>query len=63
MLAALSLDIPPTMLGQPLAAAFGARAMPWRDVVAQVGRHGYRQEVRVRRVAGAGYLMQGSVGR
>jgi arylsulfatase A-like enzyme len=63
VLAALGLDIPRTMLGQPLAAAFGAPAMPWGEVVAQAGRHGYRQEVRARRVAGATYLMQGSVGR
>jgi arylsulfatase A-like enzyme len=63
VLAALGLDIPPTMVGQPLAAAFGAPAMPWREVVAQAGRHGYHQKVRARRVAGATYLMQGSVGR
>jgi arylsulfatase A-like enzyme len=63
VLAALGLDIPPTMLGQPLAAAFGAPAMPWREVVAQAGRNDYRQEVRARRTAGASYLMQGSVGR
>jgi arylsulfatase A-like enzyme len=61
VLAALGLDIPPTMLGQPLAAAFGAAAMPWREVVARAGRHGYRQEVRARRVAGATYLMQGAI--
>ncbi len=61
VLAALGLDVPPTMVGQPLAAAFGAPAMPWREIVAQAGRHGYRQEVRVRRVAGATYLTQGAV--
>jgi phosphonoacetate hydrolase len=59
VLAALGLDIPPTMVGQPLAAAFGAPAMPWREVVAEAGRHGYRQKVYARRVAGATYLMQG----
>ena len=61
VLAALGLDLPPTMVGQPLAAAFGAPAMPWREVVAQTGRHGYRQEVRARRVAGATYLTQGTL--
>jgi hypothetical protein len=49
------------MVGQPLAAAFGAPAMPWREVVAQTDRHGYRQEVRARRVAGATYLDHGTV--
>jgi phosphonoacetate hydrolase len=62
LLAALGLAIPPTMLGQPLAAAFGAPAMPGREVVAQAGRHGYRQQVRAWRVAGAIYLIQGDVG-
>jgi arylsulfatase A-like enzyme len=63
VLAALGLDIPPTMVGQRLAAAFGAPAMLWREVVAQAGGQGYHQEVRARRVAGATYLMQGSAGR
>jgi arylsulfatase A-like enzyme len=61
VLTALGLDIPPTVVGQPLAAAFGAPAVPWREVVAQTGRHGYRQEVRARRIAGATYLIQGTV--
>jgi arylsulfatase A-like enzyme len=61
VLAALGLKTPPTMVGQPLAAAFGAPALPWREVVAQAGRPGYRQEVRARRVAGATYLDHGSV--
>jgi arylsulfatase A-like enzyme len=61
VLAVLGLDLPPTMVGQPLAAAFGASPMPWREVVAAAGRHGYCQEVHVRRTAGATYLMQGSV--
>jgi phosphonoacetate hydrolase len=61
VLAVLGLEPPATMMGQPLAAAFGAPATPWREVVAQAGRHGYRQEVRARRVAGATYLMQGTV--
>ena len=61
VLAALGLEVPPTMLGQPLAAAFGAPPLPWREVVAQAGGHGYRQEVRARRVAGATYLMQGEI--
>jgi arylsulfatase A-like enzyme len=62
VLAALGLDIPPTMVGQPLAVAFGAPPMPWREVVGQAGRHGYQQEVRARRVAGATYLIEGMVG-
>jgi phosphonoacetate hydrolase len=62
VLAALGLEIAPTMVGQPLAAAFGA-SPPWRDVVAQAGRGCYRQEVRARRTGGATYLMQGVVGR
>jgi phosphonoacetate hydrolase len=61
VLAVLGLEPPATMMDQPLAAAFGAPATPWREVVAQAGRHGYRQEVRARRVAGATYLMQGTV--
>jgi hypothetical protein len=36
--------------------------MPWREVVGQAGRHGYQQEVRARRVAGATYLIEGMVG-
>jgi phosphonoacetate hydrolase len=61
VLAALGLERPATMLGRPLAAAFSAPAEPWREVVAQAGRYGYRQEIRARRVAGATYLMQGTV--
>jgi phosphonoacetate hydrolase len=63
VLALLGLEIPPTMVGQPLAAAFGAPPLPWREVVAQASRGSYRQEVRARRVAGAAYLMEGRVGR
>ena len=59
ILAALGLRVPPTMLGQPLA-AFGAPAPPWREIVAQSGRNGYRQEVVVRHAADASYLMRGS---
>ncbi len=63
VLALLGLEIPPTMVGQPLAEAFGAPPMPWRDVVAQAGRGDYCQEVRARRTGGATYLMQGTVDR
>jgi phosphonoacetate hydrolase len=63
VLAALGLGVPPTMLGQPLGGAFGMPAMPWREIVAETGRRGYRQEVRARRVAGATYLMEGAVDR
>ena len=63
VLAALGLAIPPTMLGQPLGAAFGMPAAPWREVVAETGRGSYRQEVRARRVAGATYLMEGAIDR
>jgi phosphonoacetate hydrolase len=61
VLGLLGLDIPPTMLGRPLAEAFGAPAMPWREVVAQTGRHSYRQEVCARRIGGATYLTQGTL--
>jgi hypothetical protein len=38
VLAAHGLAIPPTMVGRPLAAAFGADAAPMREVVAEAGR-------------------------
>jgi phosphonoacetate hydrolase len=63
VLAALGLALPPTMLGQPLGAAFGLPATPWREVVAETGRGDYRQTVRARRLAGATYLMEGAIGR
>jgi hypothetical protein len=47
------------MTGHPLSAALGAPVMPWREILAQAGRHGYRQEVELCRVAGATYLMRG----
>ncbi|MGH6915042.1 MAG: hypothetical protein ACREH3_15225, partial [Geminicoccales bacterium] len=62
LLALLGLAIPPTMVGQPLGAAFGAEPMVWREVVAETGRGAYRQAVHARRVAGATYLMRGSAG-
>jgi phosphonoacetate hydrolase len=61
VLAALGLAIPPTMVGKPLGAAFGMPAAPWREIVAEAGRGGYRQQVHARRVAGATYLIQGLV--
>jgi arylsulfatase A-like enzyme len=59
VLVALGLPVPPTMTGHPLSAALGAPVMPWREILAQAGRHGYRQEVELCRVAGATYLMRG----
>jgi phosphonoacetate hydrolase len=61
VLAVLGLELPPTMLGRPLAVAFGAPAQRSDEVVAQAGRQGYHQEIRARRAAGATYLTQGTI--